>query len=55
MRAAGGGDGDGVRGRGLLAPGPDGGRTKGRSGTPGPPPAAPDVGAFTPTTTAASA
>ena len=40
---------------GVLAPEPDGGRTQSRAGTPGPPPAAPDVGASTPTTTAASA
>ena len=39
----------------VLAPGPDGGRTTGRAGTPGPPPAAPDAGASTSTTTAASA
>ena len=40
---------------GVLAPGPDGGRTQGRAGTPGPPPAAPDLDASTPTTTAAPA
>jgi len=40
---------------GLLAPGPDSGRTQGGDGGPGPRPATPDVGASTPATTAASA
>ena len=39
----------------MLAPGPDGGRTQGGDGAPGPGPATPDAGASMPATTAASA
>jgi len=39
----------------VLAPPPDGGRTQGGDGAPGPRPATPDVGASMPATTAASA
>jgi len=49
-------DGDAGTARvGVLAPGPDGGRTQGGDGVAGPRPATPDVGASMPATTAALA